>query len=84
MVNKLTAFGFLLLIVGIYSVVNSNAQTSVCNLQLDIFELNTEKAIAIDKAEAILTDLTTSKISKSLVFSEKPTFNNLTSGKYKS
>ncbi len=74
---------FYFFLLGIFFGNDSNAQTSVCNLQFDIFELSSEKAKVIDKAEAVLTDLATNKTNKSLVFTEKPTFNNLTSGKYK-
>lgn len=83
MINKLSKFGLLFFLLGIFFGNDSNAQTPVCNLQFDIFELNSEKAKVIDKAEVVLTDLATNKTSKSLVFTEKPTFNNLTSGKYK-
>lgn len=84
MINKLSKFGLLTLLFGIFFVNNSNAQTSACNLQLDIFEFNVKQPIkAVDKVKAILTDLATGETKKSSVISNTPLFSNVTSGKYK-
>ena len=68
MINKISKLGLLILLLGSIFADSSRAQTPVCNLQFDIFELNSEKAKVIDKAEAVLTDLATNKTNKSLVF----------------
>lgn len=81
MINKLSKFGLLILLLGIFFVNDSNAQTAVCNLQFDVFELNSKQPIkAID---AVLTDLATEKTKESSALIKTPLFSNLTSGKYK-
>lgn len=84
MINKLSKLGLLILLLGIFFVNNSNAQTPVCNLQFDIFEFNIKQPIkAVDNTRAILTDLTTNKTNDSSVVTKTPLFSNVTSGKYK-
>ncbi|MDQ3750497.1 MAG: energy transducer TonB [Acidobacteriota bacterium] len=84
MINKLSKFKLLILLFGILFTVNSHAQTPVCNLQFDIFDLNGEQPIkAIGNVKAILTDLATKKTKEFSALTETPLFNNLTSGKYK-
>lgn len=84
MKNKLLKLGLLILLLGVLFGGYSNAQTPVCNLQFDIFELNTEQPIkAIDKVKAVLTDLATKKTQESSALIKTPLFSNLTSGKYK-
>lgn len=84
MINKLSKFGLLILLLGIIFADNSRAQTAVCNLQFDVFELNSEQPIeAINNAKAVLTDLATNKTKQSSVLTKTPLFSNLTSGKYK-
>jgi TonB family protein len=84
MLNKLSKLGLLILLLIILFSNHSNAQTPVCNLQFDIFELNSEQPTkAIEDVKAVLTDLTTGKISESSALTKTPFFNNLTSGKYK-
>jgi len=81
MIDKLLKFGFLILLLGALCGSYSNAQTPVCNLQFDVFELNSEQPKkAIEDVKAVLTDLATKKISKSSI--QTPLFAGLTSGKY--
>jgi len=84
MLNKLSKFGLLILLLGVLFGNYSNAQTPVCNLQFDIFEVNSEQpAKAIENVKAILTDLETEKINDFSALIKTPLFNSLTSGKYK-
>ena len=84
MINKLSKLGLLILLFGVLFGSYSNAQTPVCNLQFDIFDLNSEQSIkAIDKVKAVLTELATEKTKESSAFTKTPLFSNLTSGKYK-
>ncbi len=84
MINKLSKFGLLILLLGVLFGNYSNAQTPVCNLQFDIFDINGEQPIkAIDKAKAVLTDLATNKTNESSALTKTPLFSNVTSGKYK-
>lgn len=86
MINKLSKFGFLILLLGIFLVNDSNAQTAVCNLQFDVFEFNTQDKLrknTIENVNAVLTDLTTGKAIKSSEFTKTPLFSNLTFGNYK-
>lgn len=84
MINKLSKLGLLILLLGVLFDNYSNAQTPVCNLQFDIFELNSERPTkAIEDVKAVLTDLATEKASKSSAPNKTPLFTNLTSGRYK-
>ena len=84
MISKISNLGLLILLLGILFNNNSNAQTPVCNLQFDIFELNSEQSTkAIEDVKAILTDLATNKTSESSTLTKTSLFANLTFGKYK-
>ncbi len=86
MINNLSKFGLLILLLGIFFVNDSNAQAAVCNLQFDVFELNTEvrlREYAVENVKAILTDLATEKTVKSSALTRMPLFSDLTSGNYK-
>lgn len=84
MINKLSKLGLLILLLGVLFDNYSNAQTPVCNLQFDIFDLNGEQPTkAIENVKTVLTDLATKQTTESSVHSKTPSFTNLTSGKYK-
>ncbi len=74
------------MLVGIFFVNNFNAQTTVCNLQIDVFEFNNGFRLRdynIENVNAILTDLATEKTVKSGEVAKTPLFNNLTAGNYR-
>jgi len=84
MINKISKLGLLILLLGSIFADSSRAQTPVCNLQFDIFDINGEQPIkAIDKAKAVLTNLATNKTNESSALTKTPLFSNVTSGKYK-
>ncbi len=64
MMNKFVKFGLLILLFGFLLVHNSNAQTPVCKLQFDIFDLKSEQPKKpLEKTKVVLTDLATKKAS---------------------
>ncbi len=74
----------LILLLGVLIGNYSKGQTSVCHLQFDIFELNSEQTTkSIEDVKAVLTDLATEKASKSSAPNKTAFFTNLTSGRYK-
>lgn len=79
MINKFSKLGFLILSLNVLFGSSSNAQTPVCNLQFDIFELSGGESVK--DVRAVLTDSATGKTikssAKSLLFPE------INSGKYK-
>lgn len=86
MINKVSKFGFLILLFGSLFVSNSNAQTAYCNLQFNIFEFNAKgesRENKVKNVRAVLTELETKKILESSDSDGAPLFNNLTSGDYK-
>lgn len=72
---------------GIFLVNDSIAQTAVCNLQFDVFELNTAKVrlreYAVENVKAILTDLAMDETKEVSILTKIPIFANLSSSKYK-
>ncbi len=84
--DKLTKFGFVTLLLGIFLISDLNAQTAICNLQFDIFEFNTQDKLrenTVENVNAVLTNLMTEKTIKSSDINRTPLFSSLTSGKYK-
>lgn len=83
MINNLSKFGLLILLLAVFLGNYSNAQTPVCNLQFEVFDLNSEQPVkVIDKVRAVLTNLATEKTDE-FSAGAMPLFSNLTSGKYK-
>lgn len=86
LLDKLTKFGFLTLLFGIFLVNETDAQMAICNLQFDVFEFNTQDKLrenAVENVNAVLTGSATEKTIKSSGVNIKPSFSNLTAGKYK-
>jgi TonB family protein len=84
MVNKLSKFGLLILLLGVLLSIDSNAQTPVCNLQFEVFDLNGEQTVKpIENVKAILTNLGTNETKKLSDSTKTSLFSNLISGKYK-
>jgi TonB family protein len=82
MVDKLSKLGFSILLISVLFGSLTYAQTPVCNLRIDIFELQGER-ITTDKVNIVLTDAATKKKIKPLASDEATLFSGITSGEYK-
>ncbi len=81
---ELSKFGFLISLFGVLLVGYSNAQTPVCNLQVDIFELSADKpAKSVKGVKIVLIDSATAKAIKSSASAESLLFPEISSGRYK-
>jgi len=78
--NKLSKFGFWILLLGVSFGSYSNAQTPVCNLRFDVFEISGDR---VKDVKAVLTDSAAKKTNESLASGKTILFSNVTSGRYK-
>lgn len=84
LLSNLIRYKLLILLLGGIFASNFKAQTPVCNLQIDVFELSNEQPTkTVDNIKAILTEPATKKTIKSSDFIKMPVFTDLTSGKYR-